>query len=135
MAKIIVTFNEIRASAELAKVVADAIAAHTGTSVPLPEKFLQDLDDSELAEYLRQNNKGVDTRFYNVGFSDVTVEVPEKFVVGYCRAYGKLVERVVPLGIQIFNIGKSVFGLFKVFQKDILCLAKDVFGTKPDFKE
>lgn len=134
MAKIIITFNEIRANAELATTVVEAVAAHTGTPVPDYGPNLSRLSNEELATALRKKSRGVDPAFFNVGSQDLTIELPEKFVVGYCRAYGKLVERVVPLGVQVYNIGKSVVGLIKVFQKDILDLAREVFKTKPDIK-
>lgn len=134
MAKIIITFNEIRQSSALANEVAAAVAAHTGQKkVCGPD--LSDLNDAQLASKLRGYCTGMDSPFIQVGSQDLTIEVPEKFVVGYMKAYGKLVERVVPLGVQIYNIGKSVAGLIKVFQKDILDLAREVFKTKPDIKE
>lgn len=134
MAKIIITFNEIRQSSALTNEVAAAIAAHTGQEKVCGQD-LSSLNDEELACKLRNYCTGMDSPFIQVGSQDLTIEIPEKFVVGYMKAYGKLVERIVPLGVQVYNIGKSVVGLIKVFQKDILELAQVVFKTKPDIKE
>lgn len=134
MAKIIITFNEIRESTALANTVADAIAAHTGSKkVCGPD--LSGLDDKQLAEKLRSYTGMNEQQFIHVGYADMTIDIPQQLTVGYMKAYGKLVERVVPLGVQIFNIGKSIVGLFKLFENDVKSLINEVIGTKPITKE
>lgn len=134
MAKIIITFNEIRQSNALANEVAAAIAAHTGKEkVCGPD--LSGLSDTELACKLRGYTGMKEQQFLHVGYADMTIDIPEKLTVGYMRAYGNLIQRVVPLGVQIYNIGKSIVGLFKVFEKDVKSLIDEVIGTKPDAKE
>lgn len=139
MAKVIITFNEIRASAELVKVVAEAINVHLPKEVN--EKKIAELgefcckSDREVAAELRAICNEVDRNFIFVGSSDVTIEIPQELVVGYLTAYGKMVERAVPIGIQVYNALKALRGIFKAFEKDIATLCRDILGVKVGTKD
>lgn len=136
MAKVIITFKELRASVALAGHIARAIEIHAGKEVN--EKKLKEVhtfvnkSDREVAEELRAASNGTDRNYVFVGSSDITIDLPVEFTTGYLNAYGKLADRVIPVGVQVYNALKALKGIFKVFESDIAALCRDILGAKPD---
>lgn len=135
MAKVIISFVELRASFTLVKMVAEAINVHLPKEVN--EKKIAELSefcnksDREVAAELRSFTNEVDRNYIFVGSREVTIDLPEEFVIGYLAAYGKMAERVVPVGVQVYNALKALKGIFKAFEKDVVALCRDILGTKP----
>ncbi len=135
MAKVIISFVELRASMALAKMVTETINVHLPKEVN--EKKIAELtefvnkSDREVAEELRSFTNEVDRNFVFVGSREVTIDLPEEFIVGYLAAYGKMAGRVVPVGVQIYNALKALKGIFKAFEKDVVVLCRDILGVKP----
>lgn len=135
MAKIVISFSELRASFALVKVVTEAINVHLPKEVN--EKKIAELSefcgksDREIAAELRSFTNEIDRNYVFVGSREVTIDLPEELTIGYLAAYGKMVERVVPVGIQIYNCLRALKGIFKAFESDIVALCRDVLGVKP----
>ena len=135
MAKIVISFSELRASFALVKVVTEAINVHLPKEVN--EKKIAELgefcnkSDREVAAELRSFCNEIDRNFVFVGSREVTIDIPEEFIVGYLNAYGKMAERVVPVGVQVYNALKALKGIFKAFESDVMTLCRDILGTKP----
>ena len=135
MAKVIITFSELRASMALVKVVAETINVHLPKEVN--EKKIAELgefcnkSDREVAAELRSFCNEVDHNYVFVGSREITVDIPEEFIVGYLAAYGKMAGRVIPVGVQVYNALKALKGIFKAFEKDVVALCRDVLGVKP----
>ena len=135
MAKIVISFSELRASFALVKVVTEAINVHLPKEVN--EKKIAELgefcnkSDREVAAELRSFCNEIDRNFVFVGSREVTIDIPEEFIVGYLNAYGKMAERVVPVGVQVYNALKALKGIFKAFESDVMTQCRDILGTKP----
>ena len=139
MAKVIISFNELRSSMALAKVVTEAINVYLPKEVN--EKKIHELgefvnkSDREVAAELRSFSNEIDRNFVFVGSREVTVDLPEEFVIGYLAAYGKMAERVVPVGVQVYNALKALKGIFKAFEADVVALCRDILNVKADAKD
>lgn len=135
MAKVIITFTELRASVALAGAIARAVEAHTGKTVSVKKiaevNAFANKSDREVAEELRKAANDTDKDFIFVGSSDITIDLPVEFTTGYIAAYGKLADRVIPVGVQIYNAAKALKGIFKMFESDAVALCRDILGVKP----
>lgn len=135
MAKVIITFKELRSSVVLAGHIARAIELHLGKEIN--QQKLKEVhtfankSDREVAEELRAASNGADRNFVFVGSADITIDIPQEFTVGYLNAYGKLADRVIPVGVQIYNAVKALKGIFKAFEADVAALCRDILGAKP----
>lgn len=135
MAKVIISFAELRASVALAGHVARTLEVHMGKEInqqKLKEVYtFANKSDREVAEELRAASNGADRNYVFVGSSDITIDIPVEFTTGYLNAYGKLADRVIPVGVQVYNALKALKGIFRAFESDVVALCRDILGVKP----
>ena len=103
--QVIFTANEINAAYAMSKMIAKEV----GT-------FLTETDP-----YVALRKE----KFVTIGDNgDVTMEVPEEFMVEYFEMAGRYNRQLVQIGKTIWSIAQTVKGLFGDFEKDLQKLLK-----------
>lgn len=136
MAKIIITFNEVRASANLVSTILDC-AVENDSKFNAEErcKFvrksaeLRDMSDADVRAFFLDSMNDAERKLVNVGYSDLTIEVPEKLVTGYLAKSERFVIKAAPILAAMANLAKSFAMVVKTFEKDIVKLVKETFGS------
>ncbi|MDD2879772.1 MAG: hypothetical protein PHQ58_05000 [Rhodoferax sp.] len=136
MAKIIITFAEVRAASNLVATIIDA-ALENGVDYAVENrcKFvrkseeIRNMSDEGVRSFFLETMNEAERKLVNVGYNDITVEVPEKFIIKYFAASEKFVVKAAPILSAMANLAKSFFNVVKAFEKDLAKLAKETFGS------
>lgn len=135
MAKIVVTFAEIKASVSLAAVIIESVGENFGGLAEKAERQLADacklqaMNRFEMREYIEERLSTVERKLISVDACSVTIEVPEQFIVGYLSKCERFAIKAAPILAAMANLAKSFAMVFKAFEKDLVKLVRETFGS------
>lgn len=132
MAKIIITFAEVRASANLISTILETAAENdfgkNKSKMATKREELRDMSDEGIRQFYTKNMTEAEAKLIMVGQSDITIEVPEKFIVGYLGKTEKFVIKAAPILVAMASLVKSFAMVASSFTSDITKLVKETFG-------